>query len=61
MSIRSVIIICCCALLVCSCSKRGHNWDAEYGRVYKRAGENDSGYRAPSVTSCVDDDLYNCN
>ena len=45
-----------------SCAKRGgHDWDTAYGRVAKRAGENDASYRSPSVTNCVDDDLFNCN
>ena len=44
------------------CAKRRSSWDSpDYSRVYQRARENDSGYTAPSVLNCVDDDLYNCN
>lgn len=44
------------------CGSRGHGaWDSpDYSRVYQRVKDNDSGYIAPSVINCVDDDLYNC-
>ena len=60
----SVYIISVLAMLLTTsgCAKRRSSWDSpDYSRVYQRAHENDSGYTAPSVLNCVDDDLYNCN
>lgn len=48
-------------VLLPACAKKKSAWDGTYEKVYQRRGENDSSYKAPSVVSCVDDDLYNCN
>jgi hypothetical protein len=49
--------------MACAGAPRNKDWDIDYSSVY-RAYENreyDSGYKQPSVISCVDDDRYNCN
>ena len=52
-------------LLLGACEKNGKNeWeDLYYARIarenYRR--ENDRGYTPPTVSGCVDDDLFNCN
>lgn len=55
----------CLALLVlpaCAGAPKKNSWDnLDYGSVARRAQENDYNYVQPTVTSCVDDDLYNCN
>lgn len=53
-------ILLLAVLTLASCAKKTSVWDGNYGRVYERAGENDSSYTAPSVAGCVDDDLFNC-
>lgn len=59
-------IIAVMVLFACgACAQQKQNtWDnIDYSKVYKAAGERrdiDTGYRAPSVVGCVDDDLYNC-
>ena len=51
-------------LLLGACEKNGKKeWeDLDYSRIarenYRR--ENDPTYTPPTVTGCVDDDLYNC-
>lgn len=53
-------------LLVCgACAQQGGGeWaNIDYSKVYKAAGERrdiDTGYKAPSVVGCIDDDLFNC-
>jgi hypothetical protein len=48
-----------------ACSRAGSNeWEnIDYSRIarenYRR--ENDAAYTPPTVSGCVDDDLYNCN
>jgi hypothetical protein len=49
-------------MAACSGS-RNSQWDnLDYAAIARahQARENDSGYRQPSIVSCVDDDLYNC-
>lgn len=43
--------------------RRGEWEDIDYSKVYKAAGQRDTdaNYKMPTVTNCVDDDLYNCN
>lgn len=43
-------------------NKKNNDWDIDYSKVYKAAGERDvdRAYKAPSVLNCVDDDLFNC-
>lgn len=47
-----------------ACAQKNDEWsNIDYSKVYKAAGERrdiDSGYKAPSVIGCVDDDLFNC-
>ena len=51
-------------LAASACSGGRHSeWDnIDYSSVYRKAGEseNDSGYRAPRIIGCIDEDLYNC-
>jgi len=46
----------------CAGSKKDEWSNMDYSKVYKAAGQRDidTGYKAPSVIGCVDDDLYNC-
>lgn len=60
-SLFSLLLLLACA----ACApQRNDDWSGiDYSKVYKAAGERrdvDSGYKAPSVIGCVDDDLYNC-
>ena len=53
-----------CLLLLIACARNGGNeWqNLDYSRIarenYRR--ENDQSYTPPTVSGCVDDDLYNC-
>lgn len=55
------VTIACSA---CAGAKKNDEWsNIDYSKVYRAAGQNrdiDTGYKAPSVLGCVDDDLYNC-
>lgn len=52
-------------LALAACERTGGNdWDGmDYAKIarenYRR--ENDATYVPPTVTGCVDDDLYNCS
>jgi hypothetical protein len=50
-------------LAACANYKQQKEWDdIDYSKVRGRgAYENDNNYVIPSVLSCIDDDLYNCN
>jgi hypothetical protein len=66
MSVRSLLFQLLCVMALTQCGSgggRASQWqDIDYSKVYRaRSGDNDSGYVAPSVINCVDDDLYNCN
>lgn len=56
------ILLVMCLVSACSGGKRNQWDDVDYSRVYKayETRENDSSYTQPSITGCVDDDLYNC-
>lgn len=59
-------LLLCCAILVmlpnCAKSKQNQWDDIDYSKVRGRdTYENDGNYRLPSVSSCTDDDLFNCN
>lgn len=52
------------SFMVAGCASRAtKEWDdIDYSKVRGRDRyENDSNYTQPTVLSCTDDDLYNCN
>ena len=65
MLVRSELMTVMVLFLCGACAQqKSDDWsNIDYSKVYKAAGERrdiDSGYKAPSVIGCVDDDLFNC-
>jgi hypothetical protein len=62
-SILHIMLVCMLTLEAggCASAKKHNEWeDMDYSRVRARVRENDTGYTTPSITGCMDDDLYNC-
>ncbi len=56
------VLVLSCMLSGCA-GKSAKDWDGiDYSKVRDRDKyENDNNYTQPSVISCTDDDLFNCN
>ena len=56
------VLVMACFLAACAGGKRNQWDDVDYTPVYKayESRQNDAGYTQPTITGCVDDDLYNC-
>jgi len=58
-------LVLLCVLMLPACQRSHNEWEGlDYSKIvrdnYRR--ENDPTYTPPpSITNCVDDDLYNCN
>jgi hypothetical protein len=63
-AICSLMVTVTLSLMVAGCaSKSSREWDGiDYSKVRDRDKyENDGNYTQPSVVSCTNDDLFNCN
>ncbi len=61
----SCVLVLLLLMILPACQRQSNEWEGmDYAKIarenYRR--ENDNAYiPPPSVTNCVDDDLYNCN